>query len=167
MFTINTNINRPEITPEEIATGKNFDKLYTNYTKVTTPFYKKNWFRANILILSAVIVTTVFFVNTDVEQQIVTRNEDIEEPIATEIISLDSIIKEEQPFIVPPIKELNVQFSSYNVQSVKGKKIKHNCVRNNIYSKHKRRNEKKNRCKMPDEPSNATCFITWRRPLHL
>ncbi|OFY85422.1 MAG: hypothetical protein A3K10_03750 [Bacteroidetes bacterium RIFCSPLOWO2_12_FULL_31_6] len=125
MKKVNTNINRPEISSEEIIAGKDFDKLYTNFTKVTKPFFKQNWFIANsiIVVVAAIVVSTILLnnsaENTSTNVEPVAQNTTL---ISEQIAAVET---KPQAFVNPPIAGLNVPFSSYFVQNNQGKTLKH------------------------------------------
>ena len=119
----NTNINRPEISSEEINSGKNFDKLYSSYVKTTKPFFKQNWFIANSILVIGIVAAVIYFNNDEPK-----TSELDEKPVAIESNqTAENLDKEEvsSPFVNPPIEGLNVPFTSYTVLSNKAKIIEH------------------------------------------
>lgn len=120
------NINRPEISSEEIIAGKDFDKLYSNFrTKVVKPFYKQNWFIANSIIVGVVGIAIAIMLLDSSEEKITTINKPIA-PITTMATEQFAAVETPlQPFVNPPIAGLNVPFSSYFVESNKATTLKH------------------------------------------
>ena len=120
-----SNINRPEISTEEINSGKDFDKAYKQFTKVNKPFFKQKWFIANSIIAGvAIIIASVVLFNGNNENPDETDNQtSIEKTLQSgELIVEDNTLK---PYVNPPIEGLNVPFTTYVVQSNKGITIKH------------------------------------------
>ena len=120
-----TTINRPEISKEEINAGKDFDKAYNQFTKMNKPFFKQKWFIANSIVLSAVlIITAVVLLNSNGNKPIEASNNSMVET-ALQNEELIAEITVQKPYVNLPIKGLNVAFTSYNVQSNKGRIINH------------------------------------------
>lgn len=117
------NINRPNISSEEILKRRNFQEVLTNYQLITKPFYKTSWFgiTSSSMLLTAVVVGV--FVLTEPE----TSNK--KEPIAAthedstkkELVSY----KEDAPCIFPPIKNKGVEYNNYKINAGKNETITH------------------------------------------
>ena len=117
-----TNLNRPEISSAEIAKRKNFDSVLKQTTSVgAKPLMKKPWFLSSVVAVTIAIVTTVVFMNQDktADQPIVEKQEQITE---SDSLALLAFYKEEEakPCIAPPIKGLNVHYTTYKVIAEKG-----------------------------------------------
>src|SRR4051812_9533544 len=55
------NIDRPEISSEEISKRKNFDSVLKNHTSVSAkPLLKKPWFLSSVIVATVAIVATAF-----------------------------------------------------------------------------------------------------------
>ena len=62
------NINRPSISAEEIAKGKNFSELAKMANPVDLPFYKSSWFATSIAGVSLVVALVAFhYINQEKE----------------------------------------------------------------------------------------------------
>lgn len=121
-----TNIDRPELSSEEINKGKNFDQLYSNYTNVSKPFFKQNWFIANSIIVGiAGIIVAFFLLNDNLDKPVELSNIELNKTnkVATNPVNED--IQSIQPYVNPPLKGLNVPFSSYIIHVNKASTIKH------------------------------------------
>lgn len=117
-----TNLNRPEISSEEIAKRKNFDSVLKQSTNVgAKPLIKKPWFLSSVVAVTIAIVTTVVLMNQDkkADQPIVEKQEQISD---SDNLALLAFYKEEEakPCISPPIKGLNVHYTTYKVIAEKG-----------------------------------------------
>lgn len=119
MKKINTTINRPDISVNEINKGKDFDQLYKSYTKATKPFFKQKWFIANTIVVIGAIAL-IFVLNTP---------EEIQKETTTEMSTKEVVQITENniaaPFVTPPIEGVNVPFSSYEVSGSKKQTITH------------------------------------------
>lgn len=116
------NLNRPEISSAEIAKRKNFDSVLKQTTSVgAKPLIKKPWFLSSVVAVTIAIVATVVLMNQDkkADQPIVEKQEQISE---SDSLALLAFYKEEEskPCISPPIKGLNVHYTTYKVIAEKG-----------------------------------------------
>ncbi|MBK7183815.1 MAG: hypothetical protein IPH89_13270 [Bacteroidetes bacterium] len=57
------NLNRPEVSADEIAKRKNFDSILKANVKVSKPLIKKPWFLSSIVVATVAIVTTAVLLN--------------------------------------------------------------------------------------------------------
>ena len=110
------NINRPEISPEEISKRKDFDTVLKHHTGATKPFFKKPIFLSSVLVTVAAIVTTVV---------LLTKSPSNNHPPELAEVQQPSIINEQSsiinhPCINPPLKEINIPFTSFKVTAEKG-----------------------------------------------
>lgn len=122
MKTPNTNIDRPDMSSEEINAGKNFNQVLDTYVKTTKPFFKQKWFIANSFLIVAIGIVAIIYFNSNQTTEIAAN---VTQPVTTTTVAEYQPEKETQPFVSPPIEGLNVAFSSYMVESRKGKTIKH------------------------------------------
>lgn len=116
------NINRPEISSAEIAKRKNFDSVLKQTTSVgAKPLMKKPWFLSSVVAVTIAIVTTVVLMNQNkkANQSIAEKHEQISD---SDSLALLAFYKEEEakPCISPPIKGLNVHYTTYKVIAEKG-----------------------------------------------
>jgi hypothetical protein len=95
------NINREELSTEEINKHKNFKNVIGNAYKIPKPLYKTPKFFGGILLIVA--IATVLFL---------------------EYIGSDDTIQKSE-FISPPIPSLNIKDSCYKVDAMLGDTIKH------------------------------------------
>lgn len=115
-----TNINRPEISSEEIAKGKNFNSVLNDQVTITKPFFKKGWFLSSMVVAIVGVITAVSLLIKTPENNIVKTN-----PAAT-INADDAVLagfyknEEAKPAINPPLEGLNVHYKIYKVIAEKG-----------------------------------------------
>lgn len=122
------NINRPEISSAEIAKRKNFDSVLKQTTSVgAKPLIKKPWFLSSVVAVTIAIVTTVVLMN---------QNNKTDLPVAdnqqqiSDSLALQAFYKAEEakPCIAPPIKGLNVEYTTFKVIAEKGATLEYkNC----------------------------------------
>lgn len=115
-----TNLNRPEISSAEIAKRKNFDSVLKQSANVgAKPLIKKPWFLSSVVAVTIAIVTTVVLMNKNnrTDLPVVGNQQQISDSLA-----LQSFYKAEEakPCIAPPIKGLNVHYTTYKVIAEKG-----------------------------------------------
>lgn len=115
-----TNINRPEISSEEIAKGKNFNSVLNEQVTITKPFFKKGWFLSSVVVATVGVITAVSLLIKTPENNIVKTN-----PAAT-INADDAVLsefyknEEAKPAINPPLEGVNVPYKIYKVIAEKG-----------------------------------------------
>ncbi len=115
MKKIKININRNPISSQEIGAMQNFGSVLKGTQAIALPFYKKWWFMgsAGVAIIVSIIVAVFTFNNSKPNAQVAA-------PLAPAI----TIAKTQQKaFIQPAFKGFDVDFTSFWVQSGKGKKI--------------------------------------------
>ncbi len=115
-----TNLNRPEISSAEIAQRKNFDSVLKQSASVgAKPLIKKPWFLSSVVAVSIAIVATVVLLNKNKTVESV-KGQD--ETTFTNDAALQAFYKAEEakPCIAPPIKGLNVHYTTYKVIAEKG-----------------------------------------------
>ena len=114
------NLNRPEISSEEILKRKNFDSVLKQTTSVgAKPLLKKPWFLSSVVAVSIAIVATVVLLNKNKTPENVQIQEEI---IVTDDAALQAFYKAEEakPCISPPIAGLNVNYTTYKIIAEKG-----------------------------------------------
>jgi len=115
------NIDRPEISSEEIAQRKNFNSVFKNHATVSAkPVLKNPWFLSSVVVATVAVVATVLFLNqksTTNNQQPLTDNQQPADSLA-----LAAFYKEEEakPCINPPLAGCNVPYTIYKVFAEKG-----------------------------------------------
>ena len=118
-----TNMDRPDITPEEIAQNMDFSKVLDHYTTLTKPVYLKTWFlsTAALVLFGSVLVLTNVLVEevepapengTGIEQSYVF------EPTEPDLMELT-------PFVNPPMDGINVPYESFAVKADRKSKLKY------------------------------------------
>lgn len=114
------NINRPEISSEKISKRKNFDSVLKNSTNISSkPFLKKPWFLSSVIVATMALVGAIAFLNKDVEKKNQVSGIKNQEQVTTN--ELEFYKKEEaKPCINPPLKGLNVPYTTYKVIAEKG-----------------------------------------------
>ncbi len=117
------NIDRPEISSEEIAKHKNFDSIFKSHVSMSgEPLLKKTWFLSSMIVAAVAIVAAVFLLNqksTTNNQQLPTNNQSTNN---TDSLALAEFYKNEEakPCINPPLKSCNVPYTTYKVIAEKG-----------------------------------------------
>jgi hypothetical protein len=116
------NIDRPEISSEEISKRKNFDSVLKNHTSVSAkPLLKKPWFLSSVIVATVAIVATAFLLtnkpttsNEQTDNKQLSTNEDS--------LRLAEFYKSEEtkPCINPPLAGCNVPYTTYKVNAEKG-----------------------------------------------
>ena len=118
------NINRPSISAEEIAKGKNFSELAKMANPVDLPFYKSSWFATSIAGVSLVVALVAFhYINQEKEiSELKPKIEKVQKQVEeSTLISYN----EDTPCIKPPSEKLSIKGTSYMVNNSKGKTITH------------------------------------------
>lgn len=115
-----TNINRPEISSEEIAKGKNFNSVLNEQVTITKPLFKKGWFLSSVVVATVGVITAISMLTGNPENDNVKTN-----PAAT-INADDAVLaefykkEEAKPAINPPLEGVNVPYKIYKVIAEKG-----------------------------------------------
>ena len=119
------NINRPEISSAEIAKRKNFDSVLKQTTNVgAKPLIKKPWFLSSVVAVTIAIVTTVVFLNKNNKTDLTVA--DIKDQVADSLALAEFYKAEEaKPCIAPPIKGLNVHYTTFKVIAEKGASLEY------------------------------------------
>ena len=119
------NINRPEISSAEIAKRKNFDSVLKQTTNVgAKPLIKKPWFLSSVVAVTIAIVTTVVLMNKNNKTDLTVA--DIKDQVADSLALAEFYKAEEaKPCIAPPIKGLNVHYTTYKVIAEKGANLEY------------------------------------------
>jgi hypothetical protein len=112
------NINRPEISSEEIAKRKSFDSILNKQVPLNKPFFKKPLFLSGIAIATIATVAAIFLLK---------NNEEKIRPTTTQVTTTDTTLladfykkEEAKPCINPPIDGLNIPATIYKVTAEKG-----------------------------------------------
>lgn len=115
-----TNINRPEISSEEIAKGKNFNSVLNEQVTITKPLFKKGWFLSSVVVATVGVITAISMLTGNPENDNVKTN-----PAAT-INADDAVLaefyknEEAKPSINPPLEGVNIPYKIYKVIAEKG-----------------------------------------------
>jgi hypothetical protein len=116
------NINRPNISADEISQRKNFDSVLKNTPGIgAKPLFKKPWFLSSVVVATAVIITTVLVLNKkETPAPQLTENKEL--IIDSDNLAFEAFYKAEEakPCIAPPIAGLNVPYTTYKVNAEKG-----------------------------------------------
>ena len=114
------NINRPDVSSEEILKRKNFDSVLKQHTVISKPFYKNPWFLSGggIAIVAAV-TAIVLQINNNPEA---TLPKATNQPLAADSILLADFYKAEEakPCIAPPLTGLDIPYTVYKINAEKG-----------------------------------------------
>ena len=110
------NVNRPELSSEEIVKRKDFNSVLKHSSIVNQTFLKKPWFLSSVVIVAAVVSTVLLLNNkhpTTINQQLTTNKDSI---------ALADFYKKEEakPCISPPLKNINIEYTIYKVIAEKG-----------------------------------------------
>jgi hypothetical protein len=111
MGNFNIKIDRPKLSDEQIKSKENFDDVLSIHQKMSIPIYKKPWFWGSAG-LATLGIATVISLNTISSQSKVEKNE---------ISSLD--LPADTECIKPPLKDENVLFETFNIDTQKDEKI--------------------------------------------
>jgi len=116
------NINRPEISSQEIAQRKNFDAVLKNNAMHAAPktLLQKPWFLSGVVVATIAIVTTAVLLTQHPKTTAPAAAAD--STSASDQKALDAFYKTEEakPCIAPPIKGLNVPYTVFKVDAQKG-----------------------------------------------
>lgn len=110
------NVNRPEISSEEILKRKDFNSVLKNTTIPNKPFFKNPWFLSGAVVVAAVVASVLLINN----KQSATGN--LKSADNSDSISLADFYKREEskPCINPPLKNINIEYTIYKVEAEKG-----------------------------------------------
>lgn len=122
-----TNINRPEIRADEINQRKNFDSVLNQHLKIhAKPFFKKPWFLSSMAVTTVALIISVVLINSNEK----TKNQ--QSTTTTKQTAVDSITlarfyaqEEAKPCIHPPLKGINISYTTYKVDAQKGAVLTH------------------------------------------
>ncbi|MCE9540922.1 MAG: hypothetical protein K8R85_17145 [Bacteroidetes bacterium] len=115
-----TNINRPEMSSEEISKGKNFDSVLKNQVTITKPLFKKTWFLSSVVIATVGVITAIFVLTKN------PTNDNAKTNPAPTINTDDAVLtefyksEEAKPTINPPLEGVNIPYKIYKVIAEKG-----------------------------------------------
>ncbi len=121
------NLNRPEISSEEIAKRKNFDSVLKQSAgsgSGAKPLIKKPWFLTSVVAVTvAVVVSVALMIKNKTTEPV--QAEAQQEITPNENAALEAFYKNEEakPCINPPIKGLNVEYTSYKLIAEKGAEL--------------------------------------------
>ncbi len=114
------NINRPEISSEEIAKGKNFDSVLKKHGSANTPVFKNPWFLSSVIVTTVAVITTIVMLKNEPKN----KNEESNQQVTAinDSIALAKFYKSEEakPCINPPLDGVNIPYTIYKVIAEKG-----------------------------------------------
>src|SRR5688572_22544304 len=114
------NLNRPEISSEEIAQRKNFDAVLKGQaggSSAVKGLLKKPWFLSGVVAVIVAVVVTAVVLNNQPSNPAVTTV--VNDPADT-IVSEEFLTAERKSCIAPPLTGLNIPYTTYNVVAEKG-----------------------------------------------
>lgn len=114
------NINRPEISSDEIVKRKNFDSILKQHTPISKPLFKNPWFFSGaIAVVVAAAVATFLLKNNDAK---LTTPEMADSQLLADSVAMANFYAQEEakPCVNPPLAELNVPTTIYKVNAEKG-----------------------------------------------
>jgi hypothetical protein len=129
------NINREKISSEEIASRRDFDAVLKNYTAgqgtgsgtASKPFYKTVGFAVSSAVVTVAIVAGAWWYASnpgDAHTSESTHSREFNtttyQPAGKPFERKDEFDASTMPFINPPMKDVNIGYSSYNVNAGKG-----------------------------------------------
>ncbi|MCX6297429.1 MAG: hypothetical protein NTX97_15495 [Bacteroidetes bacterium] len=120
------NINRPEISSEEIAKRKNFDSVLKHSASVGgKPLFKKPWFLSGVIAVTIAVVTTVVLLDQNKKGKQSSVSENKTQLSNSDSLALLAFYKEQEskPCINPPLKEINVPYSVFKFAAAKGAQL--------------------------------------------
>lgn len=134
MKKFNVNIDRAKPSSEEILSRRNFDELMKQYNaaapkggKVVKPVWKSMWFAGALAMAAAVVVTFIVLKNTDSTTEKtnapIVNGPDTRHPDSTG--TSRSYVQQEKRRVAPPLKGLDIAFTSYKLNSRRGGTITH------------------------------------------
>lgn len=114
------NLNRPEISSEEILKRKNFDSVLKQAKPIgAKPLFKKPWFLSSVVVVSIAVIVTAVLLNQNKKdnQQLAENKMSTADSLALEMFYTEQVAK---PCISPPIAGLNIEYTSYKIIAEKG-----------------------------------------------
>ena len=118
------NIDREPLTSAEITAKRNFDSVLTGSQPFTKPpFYKSTWFNTGIAVFVVAVTTTVASI-------LINSNEDDENMVVASKTTQsapddDFDYEDDTPCVQPPIKEMDLEYSSYFINAEQGGSFVH------------------------------------------
>ncbi len=120
------NINRPEISSEEIAKRKNFDSVLKHSATIGgKPLFKKPWFLSGVIAVTIAVVATVVLLDQNKKGERSSVSENQVKLSNSDSLALLAFYKEQEskPCINPPLKEVNVPYAVFKIAAEKGAKL--------------------------------------------
>lgn len=116
-----------KLTPEEINKGKDFNKLYKNYTAMKTQWFrspkKLGGIASTVLVTVVIVVTVIKFKRTTSTRPAQTKQVTAAQTHRPAAAGATHSVS--RPFINPPIKKADIAYKSYTVNSAKGGILKY------------------------------------------
>ncbi len=126
------NIDRPKIDSAEIASHRDFSNILSQFNGlVKPPFYKTGWFITTVAgVVGIALLTTAIQLSTNTPKQELATISDSAPPV--DAIVIDSLKKieefnydEDTPCINPPVKEMDIAFTTYKIDAQLGGTLTH------------------------------------------
>lgn len=115
------NINRPEISADEINRRRDFDSVLKNSTGAGgKPFFKNPWFLSGVVAVTVAVVTGVLLLNRNETGQVASQNTTQASDADTAGLAAFYKAEEAKSCIAPPIAGLDIPYTSYKVNPGKG-----------------------------------------------
>ena len=112
------NVDRAEISSEEIAKRKNFNSVLKHSTRGGKPIFKNKWFLSSIAVAVVAAVSIVALLNNPISK---TAKKELS-VVKTDSLELSDFYKKEKskPCISPPLKNINIEYTIYKLSAEKG-----------------------------------------------
>lgn len=129
------NINRPQISANEINQRKNFDSVLKHKTNIgAKTLFKKPWFLSSVVVASIGIVTSIVLLNQHPSSKVtlstssplsINSVEGQQSTTTSDSLLLEAFYKaeKEKPCITPPISGLDIPYTIYKVKAENGTKL--------------------------------------------
>lgn len=120
------NIDRKPLTSEQINAKQNFNQVLNSARIAIKPFYKQGWFTATIAGVSVIvgIVALMTVLKNDQENSTSAQTTTQSQSPKSEIAEIP-IYDEDTPCVNPPLKSLNIPYSTYKIDASYGGNIIH------------------------------------------
>jgi hypothetical protein len=121
------NVNREKLSSEDILAKKNFSEVMANYSVVVKPpFFKTPWFMTTVAVATVgVVVSVVLYTQNNNNTSDTAQAGPVDKEVAKEQPNTDNefYYPDDTPCINPPLKSVEQDYTSYNVDATKGAKL--------------------------------------------
>lgn len=114
------NIDRPEISSDEIAKSKNFESVLKNLGTINKPFYKNSWFLASVVVAIIGVITAVSLLSRESSEKNEVLNLDQENYADSTGLAEFYKNEEKKGCINPPLEGIYIPRTLYKVIAEKG-----------------------------------------------